>query len=130
MKFPLSWLQNYIDLNLSPSAIAKTLTLLGLEVESVEKISPGFTQVVVAKVLDVQKHPNADKLNVATVNDGTQNYTVVCGATNCRAGIKTAFAKVGSTLTSPDGKTFTIKQSKLRGVESCGMLCASDNLDF
>lgn len=128
MKFPLSWLLDYIDLTLTPSAISKTLTLLGLEVESVEKISPGFTQVVAAKVLDVQKHPNADKLCIATVNDGAQNYTVVCGAPNCRPGIKTALAKIGSTLTDAQGKTFTVKQSKIRGVESFGMLCAADEL--
>lgn len=128
MKFPLSWLQEYIDVNLSPNALAKTLTMAGLEVEGVEKVSPGFSGVVVAKVLEVQKHPNADKLCIATVSDGAETHTVVCGASNCRPGLKTALALAGATVLDEEGKPFKIKKGKIRGVESNGMLCAADEL--
>lgn len=128
MKFPLSWLQEYIDVNLSPNALAKTLTMAGLEVESVEKVSPGFSGVIVAKVLEVEKHPNADKLCIATVTDGTDKHVVVCGASNCRPGIKTALALAGATVLDEEGKPFKIKKGKIRGVESNGMLCAADEL--
>lgn len=128
MKIPLSWLKEYIDIDLLPVQIAKILTNAGLEVDSVEKISHGFDKVVVGKVIEVQKHPEADKLCIASVTDGQETYQVVCGASNCRPGIKTALALVGATLTDQEGKPFKIKKSKIRGVESFGMLCAFDEL--
>lgn len=128
MRIPLSWLKETIDIDLLPGQIAKVLTNAGLEVDSIEQISHGFDKVVVGKVVDVQKHPEADKLCVATVSDGQETYQVVCGAPNCRAGMKTALALVGATLTDPEGKSFKIKKTKLRGVESFGMLCSYDEL--
>jgi phenylalanyl-tRNA synthetase beta chain len=128
MRFPLSWLKEYISINRSPQAIAKILTMAGLEVESMETVLPSFSDVVVGKVLTVEKHPNADKLCVATVTDGKESYQVVCGAPNCRTGLKTAFARVGATLQDDGGKEFKVKKTKIRGVESSGMLCSTKEL--
>lgn len=128
MRVPLSWLKEYIDLPQSPIQIAKMLTLAGLEVDAVETVSAFFTNVVVGRVVEVQKHPNADKLVVAKVTDGKETFQVVCGAPNCREGMKTAFAKIGAVLPDEGGKEFKVKLSKIRGVESSGMLCSGKEL--
>lgn len=128
MKIPLSWIKEYLDINLPATQIAKVLTSGGIEVEGIDAPKLGFDKVVVARVLATEKHPNADKLCIASVTDGTSTYQVVCGAPNCRPGIKTALALVGATFTDEDGKTFTVKQAKLRGVESSGMLCSEKEL--
>ena len=107
---------------------AELLTMLGLEVDAVEPMPLAFQGVVVGKVLSSKPHPEADKLQVAVVSDGQEEFQVVCGAPNCREGILTAFAKVGARLTDSDGKQFKIKKGKLRGVESFGMLCGADEL--
>lgn len=128
MKFLLSWLKEYIDVQESPAELAKILTSLGLEVDSISALGKGFDGVVVGRVVSVEKHPNADKLCIATVSDGFEDFQVVCGAKNCRAGILTAFAKLGATLTDQDGNILEIKKTKIRDVESFGMLCAEDEL--
>ncbi|KAF3361597.1 Phenylalanine--tRNA ligase beta subunit [Chlamydiales bacterium STE3] len=128
MKFPLSWLKEYIDVELHPQQIAKLLTSLGIEVDSFEKTALGFSNVVVGKVLEVAPHPNADKLCLAKVSDGTTVYDLVCGAPNCRAGMKTAFAMLGAVLKDETGKEFKVKKAKIRGVESSGMLCSGKEL--
>lgn len=125
MKVPLSWIKQYIAIDLPPNQIAKLLTMAGLEVEGCHSLGGSFTNVVVCRVVEVKKHPDADKLVVATVSDGEQLYQVVCGASNCRAGIKTALAKIGATL---QNNGITVRKSKLRGVESYGMLCSSQEL--
>ncbi len=130
MKIPLSWLREYITLDLTPEELAERLTMTGLEVEAIERHCPPCTGVVVGEVLAVSPHPNADKLCIATVSDGTESYAVICGAPNCRQGLKTAFAKVGATLIDDKGKTFTIAPATLRDVESFGMLCSSDELQL
>lgn len=127
MKVLLSWLKEFVDLKVTPSQIAEMLTQAGLEVEGVEKAHPGFTKVVVASVLGTVPHPNADKLCVAQVSDGVETYQVVCGAPNCRGGIKTALALIGAEL-SDGGKPFKVKKSKIRGEESFGMLCSGKEL--
>lgn len=128
MKIPLSWLKQYIAIELTPSQIAKTLTNAGLEVDAIEKMALGFEQIIVARVVAVQKHPEADKLCLAEVTDGQQTYNVVCGASNCRPGLKTALAVIGASLIDEEGKRFKIKKSKIRGVESFGMLCSASEL--
>lgn len=128
MKLSLSWLKDFLDLNLPPQKIAETLTLAGIEVESVEPLELAFSGVVVAKVLEVAPHPNADKLCVAKVTDGTEELQIVCGAKNCRPGLITALAKIGATLKDAEGKVIKIKKGKLRDVESFGMLCGADEL--
>ncbi len=130
MKIPLSWLKDFIDSDLSPQQIAKTLTMLGLEVDGINESIPNFSQVVIAKVLEAHKHPNADSLVVAKVFDGIEEFQVVCGAPNCRSGIKTAFARVGANLSEEGGATFKVKKTALRGVDSFGMLCSARELQI
>lgn len=128
MKIPFSLLKEYVDLEkMQASEVAEILTLLGIEVENIENEKAGFSNVVSASVESVEPHPSADRLTVANVFDGSNFYQVVCGAKNCRAGIKTAFAKIGAKVTS-DGKEIEIKKAKLRNVESFGMLCSKPEL--
>ncbi len=128
MKLPLSLLKSFLPLNLSPAQIGEALTLLGIEVDAILHEKPPFSGVVAAEVLSVKPHPNAEKLQIAEVSDGKAVHQVVCGASNCRAGIKTAFARLGAELTDEKGHSLTIKAAKLRGVESFGMLCSSAEL--
>lgn len=129
MKVLLSWLSDYISLEgETPEKIAETLTKAGLEVDAVEKLAPPATGVVVCRVLEVEKHPEADKLSLATVTDGVDTFHVVCGASNCRKGLITALARIGAKTVDDQGKLFTIKKNKIRGVESQGMLCAKQEL--
>ncbi|MCB1111426.1 MAG: phenylalanine--tRNA ligase subunit beta [Chlamydiales bacterium] len=131
MKVPLNWLKEFVDIQIAPIQIGKILTMAGLEVDAIEAIVPDFSNVVVGKVLSVEKHPDADKLCVAQVTDGAEQYQVVCGDPSCRAGMKTAFAKVGATLPEEEeGKHFKIKKTKIRGVESFGMLCTERELQI
>ncbi len=130
MFLPLSLLKNYLTIDLSLAEIVEKLTNLGIEVEKIENETPSFSNVIAAEVQKVEKHPSADKLQIATVFDGKENYQVVCGAPNCRAGLKTAFAALGATLTDEKNQTFKIKPAKLRGVESFGMLCSGKELNL
>ena len=128
MKLPLSLLKSFIHLDAPLSAIAETLTLLGIEVDAIENERLPFAKVVVGEVLSVRPHPNAQKLQIAEVFDGAHTHQVVCGAPNCRAHIKTAFAPVGALLTNEKGEPYTIETASLRGVDSHGMLCSGDEL--
>lgn len=128
MKVPLSWLKQFVPLTQTADEIALHLTNLGIEVEGITGHEVTFSDVVVGRVLTAEKHPNADRLRVARVTDGSQEYQVVCGAPNCRAGIVVAFARVGAELTDSDGKKWKIKKSKIRDIESEGMLCSADEL--
>lgn len=131
MKISHSWLCRYFKGQATPEQIAETLTATGLEVENLEKaeaIPGGLAGVVVAQVLTCEKHPDADKLHLTTVDVGTGTpLNVVCGAPNVRAGLKTMCAQVGTKLTMGD-QSITIKRSKIRGAVSEGMLCAEDEL--
>ncbi|MFI3321439.1 MAG: phenylalanine--tRNA ligase subunit beta [Rikenellaceae bacterium] len=132
MKVSYNWLKRYISTELNAEEISEVLTSIGLEVEALEKIETikgGLAGLVVGEVLTCQKHPDADKLNVTTVEYGEGPVQIVCGAPNCRAGLKVVVATVGTTL-YPTGSddNFKIKKSKIRGVESCGMLCAEDEI--
>lgn len=131
MNISYNWLKNYIDLTLSPDETAKKLTSLGLEVgttEEIQTIKGGLEGLVVARVLTCENHPNSDHLHITTVDAGNgEPIQVVCGAPNCRAGITTILATVGTKLYSGE-ESFTIKKSKIRGVESFGMLCAEDEI--
>ncbi len=129
MKLPFSWIKECISLSQSSADIAKILTSAGLEVEEIDVQRPRFSGVVAAKVLETHPHPNADKLQLATLTDGTETLHVVCGAPNCRPGLVTALAKVGAVL--PDGEgTFKVKKASVRGSESHGMLCSPKELEF
>ena len=130
MQFSENWLRSMVDPKLNSDELAHLLTMSGLEVEEVEPVAPPFSNVVVAEVKEVAKHPNADRLNVCQVDVGTGTLlNIVCGAPNVRAGMKAICAKAGAVLPpGPDGKPFEIKVGKLRGVESQGMMCSAKEL--
>ncbi len=128
MKIPLSWLRHYLKTPLSPEQIENALTLGGIEIEKIEKTGGSFSGIVVATVTQAVPHPEADRLQIATVFDGKEYYQVVCGGKNCRTGLKTAFAPIGATLLDEEGKVFKIKKGKIRNVESFGMLCSKKEL--
>jgi phenylalanyl-tRNA synthetase beta chain len=130
MKVTLNWLKQYVDFNWSPEELTERLTMLGLEVEGVQKISGAFDGIVVAQVVSRDKHPNADKLSLCRVNDGTGERQIVCGAQNFKAGDKVPLVLPGASLPPKPGEKepFTIKVGKIRGVESHGMLCSPQEL--
>jgi phenylalanyl-tRNA synthetase beta chain len=131
MQFPESWLREFCNPPLSTQALADLLTMSGMEVEELRPVAPAFTGVVVAEVLAVERHPNADRLNVCQVNVGQgKALQIVCGAPNVQVGIKVPCALVGAELAPSDeaGAPFEIKLGKLRGVESQGMLCSAREL--
>lgn len=119
-----------VNPTMTSDELSHLLTMSGLEVEEVEPVAPPFTNVVVGEVLEVSKHPDADRLNVCRVNVHTGTIlNIVCGAPNVRAGLKVPCAMVGAVLPpGADGKPFEIKVGKLRGVESQGMLCSAREL--
>lgn len=133
MNISYNWLKRYLDTDLSAEQLAVILTDIGLEVEGLEKIEGvrgGLEGVVVGEVLTCEDHPDSDHLHITRVDVGEgEPLPIVCGAANCRQGLKVLCAKVGAVL-YPDGaeQEFRIKRSKIRGVESLGMLCAEDEL--
>jgi phenylalanyl-tRNA synthetase beta chain len=130
MQFSENWLRSMVDPKMNSDELAHLLTMSGLEVEEVEAVAPPFSNVVVAEVKEVAKHPNADRLNVCQVDAGTGTLlNIVCGAPNVRAGMKAICAMAGAVLPpGADGKPFEIKVGKLRGVESQGMMCSAKEL--
>ncbi len=125
MKFTLSWLREFLDFNEPLEKILDTLTFAGLEVEEVQDLGAKFAGFTVAEIKDFTKHPDADKLNVCTVetNQGTQQ--IVCGAPNVKANMKVILAPIGAVVPANGMK---IKKVKIRGVESCGMMCSLSEL--
>ncbi len=132
MNVSYKWLKKYINLDLEPEEVSKTLTSIGLEIDGMEEIQTikgGLAGLVVGQVLECEEHPDSDHLHVTKVDlgNGQEPVQIVCGAANCRKGLKTIVATIGTKLYDGD-KEFTIKKSKLRGVESNGMLCAEDEI--
>lgn len=125
MKFTLSWLKSHLETSATLEEISVSLTALGLEVEGIEDPATTLKPFIVAEVLEAVTHPNADKLRVCKVNNGKEVLQIVCGAPNARAGIKVALASIGTVIPTNGLK---IKQSKIREVESCGMLCSATEL--
>lgn len=132
MKISYQWLNQLVSLTESPENVGKLLTSTGLEVESIEKIESipgGLEGVVIGEVLTCEKHPEADKLSLTTVDAGqAAPLNIVCGAPNVRAGQKVVVALVGATLHPASGEPFTIKKAKIRGAASEGMICAEDEI--
>jgi phenylalanyl-tRNA synthetase beta chain len=130
MQFSEKWLRTMVDPKMTSDELAHLLTMSGLEVEEVEAVAPPFSNVVVAEVVEVARHPNADRLNVCQVDVGTGTLlNIVCGAPNVRAGMKAICAMAGAVLPpGADGKPFEIKVGQLRGVESQGMMCSAKEL--
>ena len=128
MNISYNWLKEYVDFNLQPQEVAEALTSIGLEVggvEEVESVRGGLKGLVVGHVLTCEAHPNSDHMHICTVDLGTgEPAQIVCGAPNVAAGQKVIVATLGTVLYGPEGESFTIKRSKLRGVESLGMICA------
>lgn len=124
MKFSENWLREHVTVEASREALAAKLTAIGLEVEDVTPLGEGLAGVVIAQILECARHPEADRLQVCTVDTGNGTVQIVCGAPNARAGLKAPLATVGAEL--PGG--LKIKPAKLRGVESFGMLCSAKEL--
>ena len=125
MKFSESWLRSFVNPVVSGGEFSHLLTMAGLEVEEEESVAPFFDKVVVAHVLEVKKHPDADRLNVCRVDIGhAQVHQIVCGAPNVAPGLKVPCALPGASLPGD----FKIKVAKVRGIESSGMLCSAKEL--
>lgn len=125
MKFSENWLRTWVNPELSSDELGHLLTMAGLEVEAQEAVAPAFNNVVVAEVLEVVKHPDADRLNVCQVRVGEgEILNIVCGAANVAAGVKVPCARIGAVLPGD----FKIRQAKVRGIESFGMLCSDKEL--
>ena len=131
MNISYNWLKNYLDFDLSPEEVSAALTSIGLEtggVEEVQTVKGGLEGLVISEVLTCEEHPNSDHLHITTVNvGGEEPLQIVCGASNVAAGQKVVVALIGTKLYSGD-EEFTIKKSKIRGVESMGMICAEDEI--
>src|SRR3954465_14759128 len=129
MKVTLNWLKQYVNFDWSPEELSERLTMLGIEVEGIQKLGGEFEGVVIAQVITREKHPNADKLSLCRVNDGAGERQIVCGAQNFKAGDKVPLILPGATLPAEGAeKPLTIKVGKIRGVESQGMLCSPQEL--
>ena len=125
MQISENWLREWVNPPIDSDTLASQLTMAGLEVGSLSVAAPALPGVVVAEVVAVESHPNADKLNLCKVNDGKDTFSVVCGASNVRAGLKVALARIGAELPG-----IKIKKAKLRGVESQGMICSATELQL
>ena len=132
MTISYNWLHEYLPVTIEPERLSRILTAVGLEVESLEKyesLKGGLQGLVIGEVLTREKHPNADKLSLTTVNIGSgEPLQIVCGAPNVAAGQKVIVAPVGATIYPKTGDPLTMKVAKIRGVESYGMICAEDEI--
>ena len=125
MQFPESWLRTLVNPPIATDELAHRLTMAGLEVEDTVPAAPAFTGVVVGHIVDIAPHPDADKLRVCQVDDGSgERLQIVCGAPNAAAGLKVPLARVGAEL--PGGMKIGV--AKMRGVQSSGMLCSAREL--
>ena len=125
MKFTVSWLKDHLETTADLHTIANTLTMIGLEVEEIVDPMETLGAFKIAEITSAEKHPDADKLQVCSVNTGTETLQIVCGAPNARAGLKVVLAPIGTYIPSGD---FSIKKGNIRGVESCGMMCSFEEL--
>ena len=129
MRVPLSWLSEYVDLTLPPVELAHRLTMAGVESTYEAGASAGWGHVLVGHVLEINPHPNADRLRLATVDIGGEPQIVVCGAPNLESGQRIAFAQVGANLVNGHtGEPLELTAAKIRGVVSAGMVCSSREL--
>jgi len=130
MKLTLSLIKNFLSIDKAAKDIAHLLTEAGVEVDKIENETPSYTNIIAAKILEVEKHPSNAKLAIAKVFDGKDTYQVVCGAPNCRKDLIVAFAKIGASLKDISGNITKIKKMKIRDVESYGMLCSAKELNL
>src|SRR5437667_11531531 len=128
MKFTLSWLKEYLEIDASLNEIVDKLTMIGLEVESVDDKGKALSAFTIARVISAEQHPNADRLRVCMVDTGSGDpVQVVCGAPNARSGMKGVFSAPGTFI---PGKNITLGVGTIRGVESRGMLCSAAELEL
>jgi len=127
MKFSLSWLKDYLETDAGLNEIVSKLNAIGLEVDTVENPADSLVPFTVAEVLSAEKHPDADKLKVCKVSNGTEEMQIVCGAPNARTGIKVVLGRPGDYV---PGLDVTLKKAKIRGVESSGMMCSAKELEL
>lgn len=123
MQFSENWLRTFVNPNLSSEELSHALTMAGLEVEEMTPVTKPFAKVVIGEIVEAAKHPDADRLQVCKVNVGKETLQIVCGASNARVGLKAPCALVGAALPG-----FAIKEAKVRGVESFGMMCSAKEL--
>jgi phenylalanyl-tRNA synthetase beta chain len=126
LKLPVSWLNDWVEVSATPEQVAEALTQRGFYVEGIETHGHAYPGVVVARVLEVERHPQADRLSLCKVDAGAEPLQVVCGAPNVRPGMIAPFATVGAVL--PGGAE--IRKAKIRGIESFGMLCSPKELEM
>jgi phenylalanyl-tRNA synthetase beta chain len=129
MRVSLKWLEEYVDITLPPADLAQRLTMAGTEVKGWQVIGGKWENIVVGQIIAINPHPSADRLSLATVDLGTEQQTVVCGAPNLKLGDKVAFAYVGAQLIDGhSGQVIRLKSAKVRGVVSSGMVCSEKEL--
>src|SRR5262249_54524587 len=132
MKISYKWLSEYLPVTVEPERLSRILTSIGLEVEDFyqyEQVKGGLKGLIIGEILTVEKHPNADKLTLTTVDvNSTAALQIVCGAPNVAVGQKVIVAKVGTTIYPTNSDPVTMKLAKIRGVESQGMICAEDEI--
>ncbi|MFO7773717.1 MAG: phenylalanine--tRNA ligase subunit beta [Dehalococcoidia bacterium] len=129
MKVSLKWLADYVNIELAPKELADRLTMAGLEVKDIQTVGDTWDNVVIGEVIALNPHPNADRLKLATVDLGTQQVTVVCGAPNIGPGQRVPFARIGARLIDAHSeKIMSLKPAKIRGVVSEGMVCSEKEL--
>jgi len=129
MKVSLKWLEQYVDIDLPPAELADKLTMAGTEVKGWQAIGGSWEGIVVGQIVAINPHPNADRLKLPTVDLGTEQLTVVCGASNFKVGNKVAFARVGAQLIDGhSGQVIKLEAARIRGVASNGMLCSEREL--
>ena len=125
MLISLNWLKQYIDLDgISIEELDNTLTMIGQEVEKIDIQGENLKNIVTAQILEKEAHPDSDHLTVCKVDDGNEVWQIICGASNHKKGDKVVLARIGAVL----GEDFKIKKTKIRGLESCGMLCSEKEL--
>ena len=124
MKITLNWLREFVDFDLSAEELADKYDLSGTAIEGIEYLGKGFERVIVGEVLEVNKHPNADRLQVCEVDIGDDRVGIVCGAPNIAAGQKVVVARPGAVLPND----MEIRETKIRGVASAGMICSEPEL--
>ena len=129
MKVTYNWLKQYVDFDWTVKELAERITMLGVEVEGMESSGGTFEGIVVGEVITREQHPNADRLTLCKVNDGNGERQIVCGATNFEAGDKVALALPGTSMPVEEGeKPFILKEGKIRGELSQGMMCSGREL--
>ena len=131
MKISLNWLKKFIEINETPEDLESILTEVGLEVDEVFSIAPDkklLRSLVVGEILSIEKHPHADRLSLTSVDIGDKTSRIICGARNTSVGQKVVIAKPGTKIKNTNQKTLEIKKSKIRGIESDGMICAEDEI--